>query len=96
MSQLFFIRGVELIGPNRAGIFVNLIPILGMGLAILILREALEACGRWGWWWRGFGWRSGGWGHPDCLVVFVLAAGRCSRKVRNVSWSPFRKALGPS
>ncbi len=42
VSQLFFIRGVELIGPNRAGIFVNLIPIFGTVLAILILREKFE------------------------------------------------------
>jgi drug/metabolite transporter (DMT)-like permease len=42
ISQLFFIKGVELIGPNRAGIFINLIPIFGTGLAILILGEKLE------------------------------------------------------
>ena len=42
MSQIFFIKGVELIGPNRAGIFINLIPIFGTGLAILILGEPLE------------------------------------------------------
>jgi drug/metabolite transporter (DMT)-like permease len=47
MSQLFFIRGVELIGANRAGIFVNLIPIFGTGLAILILGEALESYHLW-------------------------------------------------
>ncbi len=43
ISQLFFIKGVELIGPNRAGIFINLIPIFGTGLAILILGEKLES-----------------------------------------------------
>lgn len=42
LSQVFFIRGVELIGANRAGIFTNLIPIFGTGLAILILGEPLE------------------------------------------------------
>jgi drug/metabolite transporter (DMT)-like permease len=42
LSQVFFIRGVELIGANRAGIFTNLIPIFGTGLAILILHEPLE------------------------------------------------------
>jgi drug/metabolite transporter (DMT)-like permease len=47
MSQLFFIRGVELIGANRAGIFVNLIPIFGTGLAIVILGEALEVYHLW-------------------------------------------------
>ncbi|ODN68569.1 DMT family transporter [Methylobrevis pamukkalensis] len=38
-SQVFFIRGVELIGPGRAGIFVNLIPVFAAGLAVAILRE---------------------------------------------------------
>jgi drug/metabolite transporter (DMT)-like permease len=42
LSQVFFIRGVELIGANRAGIFTNLIPIFGTGLAILIIGEPLE------------------------------------------------------
>ncbi len=42
LSQVFFIRGVELIGANRAGIFSNLIPIFGTGLAILIIGEPLE------------------------------------------------------
>jgi drug/metabolite transporter (DMT)-like permease len=42
LSQVFFIRGVELIGANRVGIFTNLIPIFGTGLAILILSEPLE------------------------------------------------------
>jgi drug/metabolite transporter (DMT)-like permease len=42
LSQVFFIRGVELIGANRAGIFTNLIPIFGTGLAIVILGEPLE------------------------------------------------------
>ena len=43
ISQIFFIKGVELIGPNRAGIFINLIPIFGTGLAIAILGEPLQA-----------------------------------------------------
>lgn len=43
ISQLLFIRGVELIGPNRAGIFINLIPIFGTALAIVILGEKFEA-----------------------------------------------------
>ena len=42
VSQIFFIKGVELIGANRAGIFTNLIPIFGTGLAILIIGEPLE------------------------------------------------------
>lgn len=42
ISQLFFIKGVELIGANRAGIFINLIPIFGTALAILLIGEPLE------------------------------------------------------
>ncbi len=38
-AQLGFMRGVELIGPNRAGLFVNLVPIFGAGLAVLFLGE---------------------------------------------------------
>lgn len=38
-SQLAFMRGVELIGPNRAGVFVNLVPIFGAGLAVLLVGE---------------------------------------------------------
>ena len=39
VSQIFFMRGVELIGPGRAGLFVNLVPVFGPLLAIVILGE---------------------------------------------------------
>ena len=39
LSQIFYIRGVELIGPARAGLFINLIPIFGALMAVLILGE---------------------------------------------------------
>jgi drug/metabolite transporter (DMT)-like permease len=39
VSQVFFMRGVELIGPARAGIFVNLVPVFGALLAVLLLGE---------------------------------------------------------
>ncbi|MET0367943.1 MAG: DMT family transporter, partial [Methylobacterium sp.] len=39
LSQLCFMRGVELIGPNRAGLFVHLVPIFGAGLAVLVIGE---------------------------------------------------------
>lgn len=39
LAQIFFMRGVELIGPGRAGIFANLVPVLGSGLAVLFLGE---------------------------------------------------------
>ena len=39
LSQVFFIRGVELIGPGRAGLFVNLVPVFGPLLAVGLLGE---------------------------------------------------------
>lgn len=39
LAQTFFMRGVEMIGSNRAGLFVNLVPVLGTILAIAILGE---------------------------------------------------------
>ena len=39
VSQLLFIRGVELIGANRAGLFVNLVPVFGAILAVAVLGE---------------------------------------------------------
>ncbi|PIU04707.1 MULTISPECIES: DMT family transporter [Methylobacterium] len=39
VSQLSFMRGVELIGPNRAGVFVNLVPVFGAILAVLLVGE---------------------------------------------------------
>ncbi|WP_457104525.1 DMT family transporter [Methylobacterium sp. P5_C11] len=43
LAQLFFMRGVELIGPNRAGLFVNLVPIFGAILAVLLVGEPFGA-----------------------------------------------------
>jgi drug/metabolite transporter (DMT)-like permease len=42
-SQLMFMRGVELIGPARAGLFVNLVPIWAAILGVLILAEPFAA-----------------------------------------------------
>lgn len=39
LAQLFFLRGVDLIGPGRAGLYINLVPIFAAILAILILGE---------------------------------------------------------
>jgi drug/metabolite transporter (DMT)-like permease len=39
LSQIFFMRGVELIGPGRAGLFVNLVPVFGAILGVAILGE---------------------------------------------------------
>lgn len=43
LGQIFFIRGVELIGGNRAGLFINLVPICGTLLSILVVDEAFHA-----------------------------------------------------
>jgi drug/metabolite transporter (DMT)-like permease len=43
VSQIFFMRGVELIGPGRAGVFVNLVPVFGAIMAVLILGEPFAA-----------------------------------------------------
>jgi len=40
LSQSFYIRGVSLIGSNRAGLFINLVPLFGTVLAIMFLGEA--------------------------------------------------------
>lgn len=39
LSQLFFIRGVAMLGANRAGLFINLVPIFAALLAVSILGE---------------------------------------------------------
>lgn len=39
MAQVFWIRGVELIGSNRAAMFINLVPLLGTLMAIVFLGE---------------------------------------------------------
>ena len=42
VSQILYVRGVELIGANRASLFINLIPLLGAIGSVLILGEALQ------------------------------------------------------
>ncbi len=42
LAQIFFMRGVELIGPARAGVFINLVPIFAAILAVSILGEPFE------------------------------------------------------
>jgi drug/metabolite transporter (DMT)-like permease len=43
ISQITFIHAVERIGPARAGMFLNLVPVFGPLLAVLILGEPLSA-----------------------------------------------------
>lgn len=42
IGQAFYIRGVEMIGANRAGLFINLVPIFATLLSILILGETFH------------------------------------------------------
>ena len=42
LAQIFFIQGVSLIGPGRAGVFVNLVPVFASIMALLILHEPFE------------------------------------------------------
>jgi drug/metabolite transporter (DMT)-like permease len=39
LSYIFFNRGVELIGSNRAGAYIYLIPVFGSALAVMLLGE---------------------------------------------------------
>jgi len=48
LAQAAFARGVELIGANRAGQFINLVPIFGALLAVLLLGEGF-------YWYHGAG-----------------------------------------
>lgn len=41
-SQILFLRAVDLIGPGRAGVFVNLVPVFAPLLAVLIVGEHLS------------------------------------------------------
>lgn len=43
LSQTFYIRGNALIGGNRAGLFVNLVPVFGTLLSVVVLSERLHA-----------------------------------------------------
>ncbi len=39
LSQLFFLRGVDLIGPGRAGVYNNLVPVFAAGMVVLLLGQ---------------------------------------------------------
>ncbi len=39
LSQVSFMRAVQLIGPSRAGLFTNLVPVIGAFLAVAVLDE---------------------------------------------------------
>ena len=42
LAQILFIRGVENIGANRAGLFINLVPVFGTLLSVVIIGETLH------------------------------------------------------
>lgn len=42
VAQVMFIKGNEIIGSNRAGVFINLVPIFGTLLSVMILGEILH------------------------------------------------------
>lgn len=39
IAQLMFMRGVQLIGPGRAGVFINLVPIFAASFSVMVLGE---------------------------------------------------------
>ncbi|MEF2072808.1 DMT family transporter [Consotaella aegiceratis] len=42
LAQTLYIQGVGSIGANRANLFVNLVPIFGAALSVIVLREELQ------------------------------------------------------
>lgn len=42
LSQVLFMRGVDLIGPGRAGLYANLVPLFAAFLGVLLLDETLH------------------------------------------------------
>lgn len=43
MAQVFYMRGVELIGPGRAGLFMNIVPVFSALMAVALLGEPFTA-----------------------------------------------------
>ncbi len=43
LSQIFYLRGVDLIGPGRTGVFVNLVPVFSAVLAVVLISEPFAA-----------------------------------------------------
>lgn len=41
IAHLYWSRAIHVVGPSRAGVFLNLQPVVGLGLAALLLREQL-------------------------------------------------------
>lgn len=43
VAQLCYAKGLQLVGPNRASIFINLLPVFGTILSVLIIGEQLQS-----------------------------------------------------
>lgn len=43
LSQTYFVQGTQIVGANRAGLFINLIPVFGTLMSILVLGEQFHA-----------------------------------------------------
>lgn len=43
VAQIFYIQGIVHIGANRAGLFINLVPVFGTLLSVIVLGEELRA-----------------------------------------------------
>ena len=43
LAQVFYLRGIDLIGPGRAGVFVNLVPVFSAILAVALIDEPFAA-----------------------------------------------------
>ncbi len=59
LAQIFYVRGVELIGANRAGLFINLVPIFGTLLSVAYRsarRSAPTTPSPWRWCSAAYGW----------------------------------------
>ena len=42
VAQILYVLGVDTIGPNRAGLFINLVPVFGTVLSVLLVGEDLQ------------------------------------------------------
>ena len=42
LAQIFFMKGVEKIGPSRSGLYTNLVPVFSSLLAVLFLEELFQ------------------------------------------------------
>ena len=42
LAQIFFMKGVEKIGPARSGLYTNLVPVFSSILAVFLLRESFQ------------------------------------------------------